>query len=285
MNPYYKFVSSIESLLREAKALPPVEMPEQRRAEASPTAPLALIFSPHPDDECLIGGLALRLLREAGIRVLNVAVTHGSNKERQQPRLEELKRACGSLGFGLEQTAPNGLEQINVKSRAADAARWAESVKIIASCLGKNQPRAVFVPHELDWNGTHIGTHFLVMDALATLPSTFGCFLVETEFWGQMASPNLMVESSTQDVADLMAALSCHVGEVKRNPFHLRMPAWMQDNVRRGAESVGGQGSTAPDFTFATLYRVRQWKNGRLEDVYAGGKLIGKNDSCAGLFR
>jgi LmbE family N-acetylglucosaminyl deacetylase len=37
-----------------------------------------LIFSPHPDDECIIGGLALRLLREAKWNVINVAVTLGS---------------------------------------------------------------------------------------------------------------------------------------------------------------------------------------------------------------
>jgi len=32
------------------------------------------------------------------------------------------------------------------------------------------------------------------------------CYVVETEFWGQMASPNLLVEYSARDVADLVAA-------------------------------------------------------------------------------
>jgi len=78
-------------------------------------------------------------------------------------------------------------------------------------------------------------------------------------FWGQMTDPNLLVESSVEDVGDLMAALACHVGEVRRNPYHARLPAWMMDNVRRGAELVGRPGGAAPDFTFATLYRLRQW--------------------------
>jgi len=111
------------------------------------------------------------------------------------------------------------------------------------------------------------------------LPTTFHTMLVETEFWGQMPSPNLMVESSIDDVADMIAALSFHVGEVQRNPYHLRMPAWLQDNVRRGAELVGGQGGAAPDFLFATLYRVRRWKNGQVEEMFSGGKQIGKADS------
>jgi len=264
MNPYHEFAASFARLISEGKTLPLGHIPPQSQAAPAPNAPTALIFSPHPDDECIIGGLALRLMRETGLRIINVAVTQGSNKERQQPRLEELKNACSWLGFALEQTALRGLEIITAKTRAEDPKHWAAAVKIIAASLTRNKPRAIFFPHELDWNSTHVGTHFLVMDALESLPPAFTTMLVETEFWGQMASPNLMVESSSEDVADLVAALSFHVEEVRRNPFHLRLPAWLIDNVRRGAELVVGQGGPAPDFMFATLYRVRQWKNGRL---------------------
>ena len=67
-----------------------------------------------------------------------------------------------------------------------------------------------------------------------------------------------------------MTALSFHVGEVKRNPYHLLLPAWMQDNVRRGGELVGGQGGAAPDFSFCTLYRYRHWTT-RRRALYTGG--------------
>lgn len=274
MNPYLEFVSSFARLVAGGKSLPLGGISPRPSSRPASDAPVAIIFSPHPDDECIIGGLALRLMREAKMRIVNIAVTQGSNKERQQPRWQELKNACDYLGFQLETTAPNGLEKISVKTRAEDPKHWAAAVKIISVALARHQPRVIFFPHELDWNGTHIGTHFLVMDALQTLPKNFACLIVETEFWGQMASPNLMVESSADDVADLLAALSFHVGEVQRNPYHLRLPAWMQDNVRRGAELVGGQGGAAPDFMFATLYRLRQWKNGRAENVFQGGKQI-----------
>jgi hypothetical protein len=62
------------------------------------------------------------------------------------------------------------------------------------------------------------------------------------------------------------------VGEVRRNPYHLLLPAWMQDNVRRGGELVGGQGQAAPDFVFATLYQLRRWREGKLQSFYSGGK-------------
>ena len=279
MNPYFEFVSSFARLVVDGKSLPLGSTPPCRRQPAASDAPVALIFSPHPDDECIIGGLALRLMRETGMRIVNVAVTQGSNKERQQPRLQELKDACAYIGFQLEQTAPNGLEKISPETKTENPEHWTAVVKIISAALVRHQPRIIFLPHESDWNGTHISTHFLVMDALLALPKSFGCLLIETEFWGQMASPNLMVESSVADVADLLAALSFHAGEVRRNPYHLRLPAWLQDNVRRGAELVGGQGGASPDFIFATLYRVSRWKDRHGESVFQGGRQISVSDN------
>ena len=75
-------------------------------------------------------------------------------------------------------------------------------------------------------------------------------------------------------MADLVAATSLHTEEVARNPYHLLLPAWMQDNVRRGGELVGGQGGAVPDFSFATLYRLRKWTNGALVDVIDGGQVL-----------
>ena len=277
MNPYDRFVSEYARFAKEGRTYPLGAFERLPRPQIPPDARKVLVFSPHPDDEVIIGGLALRLLREAKWNVINVAVTQGSRKERQAERLQELKNCCDCIGFGLVQTAPGGLEKVNPKARAQEPAHWAQSVKAIADILAKQQPRVILFPHDLDWNSTHVGTHFLAMDALSTLPPDFACYTVETEFWGQNPSPNLMVELSAQHVADLITALTFHVGEVRRNPYHLSLPAWMIDNVRRGAELVGGQGGAAPDFTFATLYRLRRWSGGKLENVYEGGRYL----SCA----
>jgi hypothetical protein len=53
---------------------------------------------------------------------------------------------------------------------------------------------------------THIGTHFLVLDALKAMPVDFETCLAETEYWGQMDDPNLMVEISHEDLADMVTA-------------------------------------------------------------------------------
>jgi hypothetical protein len=182
------------------------------------------------------------------------------------------------------QTREGGLEGINLKARSGNPAGWAKSVARIAEILREHQPRVILFPHERDWNSTHIGTHHLVVDALKTLEPAFACFTVETEFWGAMDDPNLMMETSANDLADLLAALSFHVGEVQRNPYHLLVPAWMMDNVRRGGELVGGQGGAPPDFLFATLYRLRRWRNGDFEKVLSGGRFLGAQEDPLTLF-
>ena len=101
MNPFQKFVSEHADFSERQEASAGQIKSAVRRTKNLPGAPKVLIFSPHPDDECIIGGLALRLLREAKWNVINVAVTLGSKRERRAARLRELKNACASLGFGL----------------------------------------------------------------------------------------------------------------------------------------------------------------------------------------
>ena len=57
-----------------------------------------IICSPHPDDEALTGALPLRLKKENS-RILNLAMTLGSNPARQKERKAELAAACRVLGF------------------------------------------------------------------------------------------------------------------------------------------------------------------------------------------
>lgn len=274
MTPYHHLVSEYARLLKEGRTFPLGTFPPVARAAVPPGAPTALFFSPHPDDECISGGLAVRLMRQGKMRVANVAVTLGSKKERQAERLQELEKACQYLGFELISTGPNGLERINAKTRQQDPAHWSACVKIIKGILERNQPKVILCPHERDWNSTHIGTHWLVLDALEQMPADFQCYLAETEFWGAMDDPNLMVEISSEDLADMIAATTFHVGEVNRNPYHLLLPPWMMDNVRRGGEVAGGQGGAAPDFPFAALYRLRRWRAGKAERFFQGGKQV-----------
>jgi N-acetylglucosamine malate deacetylase 1 len=282
-NPYQALVEGFARLLSEGEALRPVGLIPPKRPAVAADAPTALIFAPHPDDEVIIGALPLRLLRELKLNVVNVAVTLGSRAERQTERWQELKNCCDYIGFDLLAPGEKGLEGINPRAREQYPQRWSAAVEAIADVLRAQRPSIIFFPHDDDWNKTHIGVHYLVLEALGS--SGLACQVVETEFWGAMDAPNLMVESSVADVSDLVAALSLHVGEVARNPYHLRLPAWMMDNVRRGAELVGGQGGTALSFAFATLYRLRRWENGQFYDVFKSGQVLSSQDDLSELFQ
>lgn len=285
MHPYRSYVEQFARLAAQGTQLPLGHLEPLPAPPLPADAPKVLLFSPHPDDECIVGLLALRLMRESGHRVVNVAVTLGSNPARQAARLAELQQACAFLGFGLVPTAPTGLDRVNPASRAQDPSAWAEKVRCLADILRAERPRILCFPHDQDWNSTHLGVHWLVTDALRSLGPDWEGFTVETEFWGQCDDPNAAVEASASDLADLVAACSFHVGEVRRNPYHLLLPAWMMDNVRRGGELVGGQGGAAPAFRFATLYRVRRWKGGQWERFYAGGRMLPAQQPAGNLFR
>jgi N-acetylglucosamine malate deacetylase 1 len=266
MRDYLEYVHAIENAVIEAREIPAPEVHKAAVAAISAAAPV-LMISPHPDDEMIIGALPLRLSRQCFRRVINLSATLGSRRDRQVARLEELRAACDYIGFEARTIGERGLEGINPEAPSKDPAQWALAVDAVAAVIDEVRPCAVFIPHAMDGNRTHMGVHLLAVDALARAGIT--CAVFETEFWAAMDKPNIAVESSSADVAALVAALSLHTGEVRRNPYHLRLPAWMMDNVRRGAELVGGQGGDAPRFLFACLYRRVSCVKGRL-DYFAG---------------
>jgi LmbE family N-acetylglucosaminyl deacetylase len=283
-HPYNHFVNEFVRLLDETREAPLGGFPLADVPRLLDNAPRALVFAPHPDDESILGGLPLRLRRELSFRISAVAVTQGSRVDRQPARLEEMRGACHFLGFELITTRPNGLVGINPRTREQNPGAWEDSVATIAQIIAYHRASVIFLPHDQDHHGTHIGTHHLVLDALATIPG-IRCKLVETEYWRAIADPNLMVESSPDDVADLVAAVSFHKGEVVRNPYHLSLPSWMSDNVRRGSELVGGLGSAAPGFHFATLYRLTEWVNGEVRPCLKAPRLVPVGPALAELFK
>ena len=147
MNPYPHLVSEYARLVKEGKDFPLGGFEPVPKPKLEPEAPKVLFFAPHPDDECISGGLAVRLMREARMKVINVAVTQGSKKERQAERLRELQDACKHLGFELATTGPNGLERIHPKTREQDPDHWSACVEVIGHILALEQPKVILFPH------------------------------------------------------------------------------------------------------------------------------------------
>lgn len=205
-----------------------------------------MLLSPHPDDESITGSLALRLLRENNAHVVNVAVTLGSNKERQASREKELSEACQLLEF----------ENVILSER------WPQKQKELKSLIQKYQPDLIIAPHLKDHHPTHIKTGELLKNALSSLKK-ISVLVAWSEFWAAQAKPNLLLEIPIEMLNLQMQALLKHQGEIERNPYHLRLPGWMMDNVRRGSELIAGQGSASASMPFAVLYKLQLFKNGR----------------------
>jgi N-acetylglucosamine malate deacetylase 1 len=205
-----------------------------------------MILSPHPDDESIVGSLALRLSLENNAHIINVAVTTGSNKDRQNERRKELSDACKLLE----------MECIFLDEN------WKNKEKELKSLIQKYQPDLIIAPHTKDFHPTHIKTGELCKKVLSSLKKET-ILVAWSEFWGQMQKPNMLVEIPGEIVELQMNALKKHVGEVERNPYHLRLPAWMMDNVRRGSEVIGGNGTSATQMAFGVLYQLQLCRNGK----------------------
>jgi LmbE family N-acetylglucosaminyl deacetylase len=265
------------SLPQGAPADPPA------RPAARPDAPCALLFSPHPDDECIAGAWPLRLRLECGWRVHNVSLTLGRHEARRPARARELDEACRVLGFETEVLLEHGFHEISRAARAADAGAWDAMAARAAGIVRERAPRAIFVPHEWDGHPTHEGAALLVADALVQLGEGFDGWVVETEYWSTLRRPNVMVEATPSLAGHLLAALVCHVGEIRRNPYHLAFPAWLRDGARRGAERVGGFGSAAGNVRLAEVYARRRWTGGRAQPAPDGRLILAGDDPSAPL--
>jgi LmbE family N-acetylglucosaminyl deacetylase len=220
---------------------------------------------------------------EIDAEITNFAITLGSDEKQRPRRRVELEASCSVLGFDLLiPLEPTGLEGVTPAAKKVGSFDWSRKVDCVAEILDRKKPKIVLLPHAKDFHPTHIGTHLLVMDALKKYQegtANQSVILVETEYWHELVRPNLLVGLQEGTVATLVMAVAEHGGEVSRNPYHVRLPARLVDNVRRGAEVVGGPGARGCDFTFGELYRVSLMKAQRIQRWAPMQQIIGPDES------
>jgi len=230
-----------------------------------------IICSPHPDDEALNGALPLRLKKE-NTRILNLAMTLGSNPARQKERKAELAAACRVLGFDcLLVREPSGFTNLAHDIKENDGAARQQRIDILVRHFNREKPSLILFPHAKDGHPVHKEVHHLALAAArqhAQIENRL-VLLAETEFWHPLARPNLLLGLAPATIARLITALLCHRGEIARNPYHLSLPARFMDNVRRGREIMQYSGRK-PLCTFAEIYRLSRLDRGRVQKIKRG---------------
>jgi LmbE family N-acetylglucosaminyl deacetylase len=227
---FYQYVEQIESLYQDHGGQVPSLLPPLQDQLAVSLRRI-LIIAPHPDDECLMAGLALRAKRELGSQVAVLPFSFGSATERQAARELELKRALAVLGFESSNPRPAGNHEELTDQE-------------VKATFDRFRPDAILIPHESDAHPAHIRCAQAVKraaSAYCTL-NKLSLSVFESEYWQSMESPNLLIPLNAGLVSILGEALMQHEGEVSRNPYHLTLPAWYMDQERRGRERVYGLG-------------------------------------------
>ena len=284
-DPYLDYVRGFEEMLLDGGSLLDAAPVPPVLTQVSDDAPVCLIFSPHPDDEVIAGALPWRLRSEAGWRVINIAVTLGSDVGRRAARWQELARCCAHLGFELRSatgTPGVALERVPPFAAAAGGAQRHVDVDRLSTLIQQYRPRVVVCPHAWDGHPAHIGTHDLVLAALRRAAPHWRLHMLFSEYWNTQLDPALMLPLDRQQVAILVAALGLHTGEVARNPYHLSLPAWFIDSARRGSERVGPAGGPTTGAVFAALYGWSCWQDGGFGPMPA--KIAPGGRSMASLF-
>ena len=224
-----------------------------------------MVVSPHPDDEILSGGLALRLQAENRCHVINIAVTLGSDPSRKTARRKELAKAVSFLKWDNYVLPEN----------------WSEKEQKLVALLKKERPSLIIAPHKNDYHPTHIRTSELLSRAIAK--SRVDTQVAWAEYWSPQERPNLMIGLSRESLMKQVHALTFHKGEVARNPYHLLLPAWQMDSVRRGSEWLAGKGARGASFVFGQLYRLEKFQTGRPIRQPASATIMGLSSDLGEL--
>lgn len=212
----------------------------------------ALHVSPHPDDEVLGAGATLMELRDAGWRVVNLAVTLGRPADRDRRR-GELERAIDVMGIeGVVADPPvpmsgsSDLEQAQkqVAGLVIDEARRLDAELVISS-------------HPEDGHHAHRVVGRAVADVAAGLPEGPVRWWAWS-LWRDVPDPNRYVPYGEARLRELLWAMRQHAGEMLRNRYDELVPARGRTQAILGSERVFGFGSTgASGERYADLFEDR----------------------------
>jgi LmbE family N-acetylglucosaminyl deacetylase len=183
-------------------------------------------FAPHPDDELLGPPASLFALRDAGWRVLNVAVTLGRPEQRERRRTEVVD-ACDRARFDLL------LER--------------EPAQVLAEV----DADLVVCPSPYDHHPTHERVGRDTLRAVQERGGPSHVWLWTT--YADIGLPTLVRAVEPQRLDEIEHALEAHAGELSRNDFRRLLRARAELGAVQAVERVFGFGSDGLDLPGAEI--------------------------------
>jgi LmbE family N-acetylglucosaminyl deacetylase len=197
--------------------------------------PAALLLSPHPDDELLGCPAHLFALRDAGWRIVDVALTLGTDEAQRDRRRAELEEACSRAGFEL--VVP-GADLLSGDGTGA--------VRALASAYGV---RVLVAPSPHDDHPAHARAGRL---AIAAAREGAAPLLWLWALWADLGLPTSLCVFDARRLTEIEHALAAHIGELGRNDYRRLLRARADGGAILLPERVFGYGSPGiPPGSFA----------------------------------
>lgn len=240
--------------------------------------------APHADDESIGAPATLMALRDAGWHVVNVTCSLGGPEERDRRRAE-VQAACAQAGFALEV-----LEHLGAPLRGPDVAEVQLVLEhAVADVLHRHRPPIVVAPSPHDGHGGHevVGRAALAACTRAAAAGTEVPRLWLWGLWADLPLPTVLVPFGEERLAEILAALECHAGELARNDYRRVVAGRAAAVASLGPERVFGFGSTGAAEPYAEVLcevvrRGPRWHLGRPRQLDAGNPVGEAHEDATG---
>ena len=206
-----------------------------------------LNFAPHPDDELLGAPATLMALRDAGWRVVNVAVSLGRPADHDRRR-QEVEEATRRAGFEL--IVPPDLAHI---SSSDDRATGRAEVRAVAErALAELRPDVVVSPSPHDRHHGHEIVARGVSDAVRSGGDGPRRWWL-SGWWASLPLPTLGTVFDEPRLVEIVHALEAHVGELDRADYRRALEGRGEMNAVLGPELLFGFGAEANGGAYVEL--------------------------------